>query len=100
MKRDAKDALEQVLTEDELHLEDVKGELFVGNRSGLNFAVDLAELRDGVDKQDRRIFLQDVKISSLEDRVGSLTTSLDDYKKLRNRFISTLCMYVCICRPY
>lgn len=32
---------------------------------------------------------QDNKIASLEDRASSLTSSLDTYKALRDRFIST-----------
>jgi len=38
IKRDAKDALKQALQEKELHVKDVRGELFVGNRRGLNLA--------------------------------------------------------------
>lgn len=87
MKKDAKDALEQ-----ELHVEDVRGELFVGNLRGLSFAnykVDQADLRARVDAQDKKIASLEVKNASLEDRVSSLTSSLDAYKLLRNRFIST-----------
>ncbi|KAA8893635.1 hypothetical protein FN846DRAFT_923541 [Sphaerosporella brunnea] len=91
MKQDAKDAPGQALQEEELHVEDVRGELFVGNRRGLSFAnykVDQADLRARVDAQDKKIASQDIKIGSLEDRVGSLTSSLDAYKLLRHRFIS------------
>ncbi|KAA8908829.1 hypothetical protein FN846DRAFT_944352 [Sphaerosporella brunnea] len=99
MKQDAKDALGQALQEEELHVEDVRGELFVGNRRGLSFAnykVDQADLRARVDAQDKKIASQDIKIASLdikiaslEDRVSSLTRSLDAYKLLRSCFIST-----------
>ncbi|KAA8894172.1 hypothetical protein FN846DRAFT_786850 [Sphaerosporella brunnea] len=99
MKQDAKDALGQALQEEELHVEDVRGDLFVGNRRGLSFAnykVDQADLRARVDAQDKKIASQDIKIASqdikiasLEDRVSSLTRSLDAYKLLRSRFIST-----------
>ncbi|KAA8893516.1 hypothetical protein FN846DRAFT_1025664 [Sphaerosporella brunnea] len=71
MKQDAKDALGQALQEEELHVEDVRGEIFVGNRRSLSLAAP-----------------KDMKISSLEDRVSSLTSSLDAYKLLRHRFIS------------
>ncbi|KAF8531573.1 hypothetical protein BDD12DRAFT_800063 [Trichophaea hybrida] len=79
LKKDAKDALGQALQEEELHVHDVRGELFVGNLRGLSFA----------NFKDKKIASLEVKNASLEDRVSSLTISLDAYKLLRNRFIST-----------
>ncbi|RPA90132.1 hypothetical protein L873DRAFT_1783206 [Choiromyces venosus 120613-1] len=134
MKKDAKDALEQALQVEELHVGEVRGEPFVGNRRGLG----LAGLPARIDAQDKKIALLNdetisrrtkiallndeatsrrtkiallndeatshgtkiallndeatshrTKIASLEDRVGSLTSSHEAYKLLRNRFIST-----------
>ncbi|KAA8892897.1 hypothetical protein FN846DRAFT_788650 [Sphaerosporella brunnea] len=89
MKRDAKDALGQ---EEELHVEDVRGELFVGNRRGLSLA-GLPErvrvLEQEIASQKIEIASQKIKSASLEDRVSDLTSSLEAYKLLRNRFIST-----------
>lgn len=92
MKRDAKDALEQALQEEELHVEDVRGELFVGNRRGLSLATRLRTLERQVDEipsLKNRVASIGVKNASLEGRVSSLTSSLDAYKLLRNRFTST-----------
>jgi uncharacterized coiled-coil protein SlyX len=101
MKRDAKTALEQALEDDELHVEDAGGELWVGNRRGLDIVALLARMRAleerEVAKDTKLASLEDeitshkTKIDSLEDRVTSLTSSLEAYKILRNRFIS---MYV------
>ena len=92
MKEDAKEALERALNSEELEVEDVSGELVVGNRRGL----DLVYLRSRSDAQDERISALSEKVAaqgetivSLEDRVRSLTLSLDAYKLLRARFIST-----------
>ncbi|KAA8902718.1 hypothetical protein FN846DRAFT_1022449 [Sphaerosporella brunnea] len=84
MKQAAKDALGQALQE-ELHVEDVRGELFVGNRRGLSLAGRLRVL----EQQVAEIPSLKIKTASLEDRVSNLTSSLDAYEFLRNRFIST-----------
>ena len=92
MKEDAKDALQQALKTDELHVEDVRGELFVGNRRGLNLAglpKLVHELQDEIASQNSRITIFEFKVASLEERVNSLTNSLEAYSILRNRFIST-----------
>ena len=39
MKEDAKSALRKALDEEYLHVEEVRGKLFVGNRRGLNLSV-------------------------------------------------------------
>ncbi|KAA8910106.1 hypothetical protein FN846DRAFT_759769, partial [Sphaerosporella brunnea] len=85
IKEDAEGALEQALNEEELHVEEVSGELVAGNRRGLN----LAGLSKRVKELETKDALQDLKGGSLEDRVGSLTSSLSAYKLQRNRFIST-----------
>ncbi|KAF8462297.1 hypothetical protein BDZ91DRAFT_797330 [Kalaharituber pfeilii] len=72
MKRDAKGTLGQALQEQELHAEDMRGELFVGNRRGLNVA-GLAS----------RVGALELKTASLkQDKVEK------DIKLLRNRFIN------------
>jgi hypothetical protein len=92
MKQDAKDALGLALQEEELHVKDVRGELFVGNRRGLNLAERFRILEQqvgGLQQQVAEIPSMKTKIASLEDRVSGLTCSLDSYKLLRKRFIST-----------
>ncbi|RPB02832.1 hypothetical protein L873DRAFT_1732661 [Choiromyces venosus 120613-1] len=88
MKQDAKDALEQALEEDDLYVEEVKGEHFVGNRHGLTLA-GLPKRILELEQQATEFTSHRAKVASLEDHVGSLTTSIEAYKLLRNRFIST-----------
>lgn len=91
-KRNARAMLEKAAVEEEFYVEYVKGEFFVAKHRGLCYA------RDKMDKRDfgtRILALEedqaqkDIKINSLEDRANSLTPSLDAYKLLRNRFLST-----------
>jgi hypothetical protein len=82
MKRGAKDALGQALNEEQLHVEDV-GELFVGNPRGLNLLTRLREL-DEIPSLTDRIVSRETNNISLEDRVSSLTSSLDAYSLLRS----------------
>jgi hypothetical protein len=106
MNRDAKDALEQAVNEEELHVEEVRSESFVGNHRGFSFAKRLRTLERLVDEilshKNRVVSLGvktaslevktaslNAKTASLEDRVGSVASSPGAYKPLRNRFIST-----------
>jgi hypothetical protein len=92
MKRDAKDALGQALEQEELHVEDVRGELFVGNRRGLNLAglpKRVHALEDRISSLETKNVSLENKNVSLEDRMRSVTSSLNAYKLLRSRFIST-----------
>ena len=99
MKVSAKDALGQALLEEELHVEDVRGELVVANRRGLSLAglpARVDAFTDEVTAQRAKIAsledeatAQRAKSTSLEDRVAGPTSSLEAYKLLRNRFIST-----------
>ncbi|KAF8246400.1 hypothetical protein K440DRAFT_662155 [Wilcoxina mikolae CBS 423.85] len=99
MKEDAKSAFRKALDEEDLHVEEVRGKLFVGNRRGLNLAElmprvrvleeEVATQKEEIATQKEEIILLKIKVVSLEDRVSSLTMSLHAYKLLRNRFIST-----------
>lgn len=92
MKRSAKAALEQALNDEELFVEEVRGEPFVGNRRGLDLAglsTRVCALEDEVASLQKEITLLKVHNTSLEDRVTSLTISLDTYKILRTGFISS-----------
>ena len=103
MKEDAKDALGRALQSEELQIEDVKGKLVVGNRRGLNMAASLDAVQMEVDvlkatvasqgatiaSQGATIASQGATVASLEERVVSLASSLDAYKRIRSRFIST-----------
>jgi len=90
---DAKDySLGEALNEGEFYAEEIRDHLFVGNRRGLDLAslsIRFRVLEEEVTSQKVEITSHKIKISSLEGRVRSLTISLDAYKLLRNRFIST-----------
>jgi hypothetical protein len=92
MKKSARENFGKELQEGDLYVEDVQGELVVGNRRGLSLAGlprEVALLRQEVASQNQEIASQRVNISSLRSRVDGLTCSLDAYKTLRNRFLST-----------
>jgi len=92
MKRDAKSSLGDALETDELYVETVAGGIHIGNIRGLEYAREASE-RSTV--QERLGVLEEWlkeskgKIASLEERVTSLTLSLEAYHILRNRFLST-----------
>jgi len=85
VKEDANDAFRQALQEEELHVTEVIGELFISNTRGLS----LAERVRVIEQQFTEIPSLETKISSLEDTVRGLTCPLDTYNLLRNRFIGT-----------
>ncbi|KAA8895182.1 hypothetical protein FN846DRAFT_912061 [Sphaerosporella brunnea] len=93
MKKDAKDAFGQALQEaemaltgeEELHVQDVRGELFVGNRRGLS----LAGLPERVRVFEQQVASLEVKNAEIPSLKIKSDVSLDAYKLLRNRFIST-----------
>jgi hypothetical protein len=96
MKDKARDALEQSLKAEDLYVETARDELLVGNRRGLNMAhhfrdldSDIAALTEKVKEMKEEITAHKHSIASLEDRLESLTKSLEAYRLLRNRFIST-----------
>ncbi|RPA92491.1 hypothetical protein L873DRAFT_1709754 [Choiromyces venosus 120613-1] len=91
-KRDAKDAFGQALEEEELEVKMVMGELYVGNPRGLG----LAGVQERLRVLEEKDILKDTKIDSLEknvtelnNRVSTLTLAGQDYRRVRNRFIST-----------
>jgi len=112
MKMDAKEALEKEL-EKELEVDYVRGDVYVGNRRGL----DLAGMKAMLEEHRGKISSLEGKVGSLEGKVGSLegensslkdsvgklqnegkelaarvhTLSLaaEDYKRVRQRFISS-----------
>ena len=91
MNRDAKHALEQA-PEETLSVEELGGVLFVGNRRGLNFADRLRVLEWQVGEipfLKTEIDAYKHRISSLEDRMESLTSLLEVYKLRQGQFIST-----------
>ena len=96
MESAAKDALGGALEAKALSVEDVGGKPFVGNRRSPEFA-GLAERTRVLEEQaqisQERIVTLEIDVGSLGERVSSLTTSLDTYKFLRNRFISTFKRY-------
>jgi hypothetical protein len=96
MRQSGKDALQQELVTRELDVEEAGGKLMVGNRRGLSLAGRLAvlentvvELKTKSAEQDATIAAQDARNASLEGQVAGLTASVDAYKSVRNRFIST-----------
>ncbi|RPA91754.1 hypothetical protein L873DRAFT_1794718 [Choiromyces venosus 120613-1] len=91
MKNVMKDVCKQALEEEELELEKVRGEAFIGNRHGLGFT----GLMECVHKLEQRDVLKDRKITSLEDKANSLEDqlytlkiSIQEYSLVRNAFIS------------
>jgi len=75
MKRDAKDALEQALNGEELHVEEVRSESFVGNRRGFSFAKrirTLERLADEIPSLKNRVVSLGVKTASLEVKTAAL----------------------------
>jgi hypothetical protein len=103
MRSNSPDALQKALDKDELRVEDVRGELAVGNRRGLDILAELAALKPKYEMiyndtlQQKGEILQlkgeilelEGRINALEERVDGLSSSLDGYKNLRGRFIST-----------
>jgi hypothetical protein len=85
MKEDAQGALKQALNEEELHIKEVSSKLVIGKHYGLN----LVGLSTHMKELETKEALKDLKIGSLEDHMGSITSSLSAYKLQRNRFIST-----------
>ena len=96
MKDNAREALQRALDEEQLGIDDVGVEIAVGNRRGLDILHTLKQslLRIGalegtVAALDETVEAQKLRIHSLEDRVQGLCASLEGYKQLRERFIST-----------
>jgi len=81
MKTDARSTLKRVLN-DELLVEDIRGEFYIGNRCGLRFAHSLEENKNEITRLEPRV-------DGLEDHMTSLKASLDAYAILRNSFFST-----------
>ncbi|RPA92050.1 hypothetical protein L873DRAFT_1794517 [Choiromyces venosus 120613-1] len=85
MKYEAKDALGQVLQEEELEVEKVRGEPFVGNRRARGLT-GIGERMGAL--EERASALQD-EINLLWDDVSTLKLCVPEYSRVRNRFIST-----------
>lgn len=79
------DALGRTLQEKELHAEDARGKIFVGNRRVLR----LASFPDRPCILEQQVASLEVNNVSLGDRMSGLTASHGAYKHPRNRFIST-----------
>ncbi|RPA91452.1 hypothetical protein L873DRAFT_1794850 [Choiromyces venosus 120613-1] len=99
MKNEAKDALGQALQDEELKVEKVRGEHFIGNRHGLGFAGVLQNLRVLEARNSTRGEQESVsgrRESALENEVkflkgysSILKLSIVEYCHVWNRFIST-----------
>ncbi|RPB05784.1 hypothetical protein L873DRAFT_1832544 [Choiromyces venosus 120613-1] len=99
MKSEAKDAPGQAPQEEELEVENVRGELFVGNRRGLGFAglpERVRALKEKTSALEERASALKQRPSALEDEVNllwddvsTLKLSVPEYSRVRNRFIST-----------
>jgi len=92
MKLGAKEAFEHELEKEELEIEHVSGETFVGNRRGLDLAnikakINILEARD----KDRGDEINDLRrvTKDLRARVSVLSLASQDYKRVRHRKIST-----------
>jgi len=96
MRQSGKDALQQELVTQELEVEEAAGKLVVGNRRGLSLAGRLAALEMKNTVQDvinaslqEEVAALKTDITSLHGQVAGLTASVEAYKAVRNRFISS-----------
>ena len=107
IKEGAKDALGKALQIEDLSIENVRGELFVGNHGGLNLARVSAEVRavkDEIASQKdeflkklsrqedeflKKLSRQEEDIIQLTNKVLGLTGLSKEYMQVRDRFIST-----------
>ena len=96
IKEGAKDALGMALQIEDLSIENVRGELFVGNHGGLNLARVSAEVqavKDEIASQKdeflKKLSRQEEDIIQLTNKVLGLTGLSKEYMQVRDRFIST-----------
>ncbi|KAG0132717.1 hypothetical protein HOY82DRAFT_483538 [Tuber indicum] len=82
LKHDAKKSLANALEAEELHINEVQDNLFVGNQRGL----DLASLAQRLDSE---LAARDLKITELDERLRYLLHSDDSYQLARARYLST-----------
>jgi len=93
MKEEAEDALEHVLREEALYVEDVRGELFIGNHRGLDLARVSAEVRavkDEIASQNEELSRQNKNYEDMlsrqnkkhEDVLSQYEDKLSRYDKL------------------
>ncbi|KAG0641276.1 hypothetical protein HOY80DRAFT_902576 [Tuber brumale] len=92
MKTEAKEAFEKELEKEELEVDHVRGEVYFGNRRGL----DLSSMKAKLDSHERKVSLLETQAKGLENdakdlraRVATLSLATQDYKLVRHRFIST-----------
>jgi len=96
MAQAGQQALQQEPDENQPEVQETRGTLAVGNRRGLNIVAQLVALGDSIAALQQEIAAlqqenaaQYTMIWSLQGQVAGLTLSLDSYKGVRNRFIST-----------
>lgn len=92
MKDNTREALQKAFDEEQLGINDVGGEIVVGNRRGLDIFQEFAMLKQSLPRigaLEESVEAQNSQIHSFEDRVQGLCASLEGYRKLRGRFIST-----------
>ncbi|RPA91662.1 hypothetical protein L873DRAFT_1713016 [Choiromyces venosus 120613-1] len=91
-KRDAKDAFGQALAEEELDVKMVMGELYVGNPHGPGLAgltTEVASLKGEVNSLEGEVKDLKGEVNELRDHVSTLRLAGQEYRRVRNRFIST-----------
>jgi predicted nucleic acid-binding Zn-ribbon protein len=86
MRSNSRDTLQKALDKDELCVEDLKGELAVGNRRELDILQDLASLKQKQEKHYDETMQQKARINAVEACVEGLSSSVDGYRNLRGRF--------------
>lgn len=92
MKRDAKNALKHALSEEELYVEEVRDHSSVGSHRGLDVAGLSARTRvleQKMASHAAELASQHAEIASLQDEVLTLKLSSEEYRLVRNQFIST-----------
>jgi len=89
---EAGEALTRVLDSENLGIEEVRGETYVGNPRGLGLPGALGEIRllqEGMVQGNTRITVLEEQVAKLNESVTTLRESGKDYKMIRSRFVST-----------
>jgi len=96
MKTEAKAAFVKVLANDELNVTTVRGEVYVCNSRGLGlaglperFRILELELLSLKDKQEKETLSLKEEIQELNSEIMTLKLAGQDYRRVRQRFIST-----------
>ena len=80
--------MQKAFDEEQLGINDVGGEIVVGNRRGLDILQEFAMLKQSLPRisaLEESVEAQNSQIQSLEDRVQGLCASLEGYRKTQGK---------------